>query len=372
MGKRTIRLFRLGKTKSGDICNYKLRNFGATVILANPQGGKSSVGKELVLKLYEAKINRPIIVLDCYGEWTKSVTVKSDYIASTYGDWEPFAADKEDVLILDNIAFKISDMKYYTDWAHIRFEPKAAWFMKTFAKSKSIHKDDPEKFAEILRDLQLNVNTFNLKYPEINLPEKIHFSTAKAMDTAFMHVRDWFYNPHNNQQEHQYVDDWFEAIKNHKITIINFNLRSREEIEKAGLWVGKILEILAFRLKELRPIIISEESSFLFSSKKDEFYKSTDQFFLYITKYMGYNVNLIFITQSAKIMLPTAIHYPFDQYIIGQVGKDEPFYEESNKYLKTSFQRNIRQFLYHDRLEKTSSRYFTIFTPDRARCRVEK
>jgi hypothetical protein len=379
--RRKVYRFKLGKVvvnakEFGNYCYYAVHYHDVTLVIALPQAGKSAVVKILVIKMAKNEsFKRPVLIFDPKKEW-KDIVKPSSYIPRPSEEYEEEYLDEEDVIIIDNFAFMLEDMTRKDDWYRIGFTWRASDILCLFAKHKEIHHNSVKIFEEMLEDLK-DIKEFNEKYPDVGPLTKKHNIMLDSLLESYTAKRDWFFDPNNEECKLQYVSpkDWIEALKGYKVVIVNFDYKGKEDREKAGLWVGKILELLSpktesgYPLKYLKPIIICEEADYLFSNKSDEYYKSTDVGWQYANKFAKYYSNLILICQEYQNIFEH-IRNARTQQIQGRLSGEDTD-SEMNKDLQWDYEKNYRQLLYRNFWKKKGKKInYLIFEPFKAGCKL--
>lgn len=347
-------------------------DYGTVLVVAKAGYGKSSTVKEIIVQEYYSS-NRPIIIFDRDKEWVNSIT-KSSNVSD-----EPKCILKYNYIT--NYSIKISDVRE-KDWFFL-FDDLAdgvdVWLTRLGTQGKEYHKDNPDKFYDMCVELPVladQLETWNKKYPNLLLKEKVFVSTKTSLVTKIRDIRHRFYNP--DKDDLQYIDDWYNEIKMSPVTIIDLQVPDYKPDRFVTYVIGHILEKLGERLVYLKPIIVVEESDYLCGSpataleKRSNPHKSTGIFLTYVTKYRKKGVFMFFITQTFK-----RLHYELRRNqtaeLFGQLEEsDDPtkFNEWHNRIEKQhgfNLVDNKRPMFYKDKIRGRN----VIFYPKEPCCNIK-
>lgn len=208
------------------------------------------------------------------------------------------------MISIDDLGYDISDYTHAEDWMSLGVSHGAAQFTAMLAAYKYIHNNNPKKFIEMLEDIPYGngyVEFFKKKW-KIDLKSTLNSQSYQNLMKNTRKIESIF-----SQKHERY--DIVSLLRNNYAVNINLSLNSDNfffQREKARLIVGKVLELLTPRLRELSPVIVFEEADILAPLlKEDEYYSSGDWIRQYVLK-TGRRAGclLIFIAQDFRLADP--------------------------------------------------------------------
>ncbi len=309
---KKTRWHRLGKssTKTKFEPIYPSRVWGTTFIEGKPRTGKTATGKSVTVKVSKY---RKVVIIDPNGEWQSDVTKYN---------WSSPKPDKIlNYVIVQNIAFKVSEFGDADDWISAGFTFDAARILAKLAKAKKFHNNDPTRFREVVLDLpekEADIPLFNQKYAlfGIDVDHRFFPMTKISILTKLDYVQEWFLTDNDKRKSYNFE----KLFKNYDHLIINLN---SPDLYYQRMMTGKILSIFAkespfdpkrhpskFKdfgqvpdmLATYKPMIIIEEAARLFPdySRANEYEvpSSVKMGRLYTFYYPKFHVALMLIFQS--------------------------------------------------------------------------
>ena len=318
-------------------------SWGNVIVGAVPRYGKSALVKTLVTHLSKY---RRVVIFDYEGEWSR---IQLPNIESKHG-----MTTIKDMKVLRNFAFKISDFDSTADWLAMGFPPVASREMSRIAAKEKLHKDDPDKFADVLRNLP--TKHFSSKISDHN----VHEASKESMITRFSFIKSYFKQPDDGKD---YIYNFGHEMMQHHLCI-SLNL-AQSQREKARAYVGKILEQMLPYLKYCHPAIVAEEADILAENMElpHEFLPSSVRMLAdYSKKHQRYGMEMFYIVQNISSLYDSIVDN-YHQMILGHVPSlPHHLNRVANAVhkLKWDADSNYRQFIYH---RKGALRPYDIFVP---------
>ena len=342
---------------------YTDRKFGVTFFLAKSRYGKTALAKHIVVKVSKY---RPILVFDYLGEW-KGI--------GEYNWRSPYPDKCEDLTVLENFGFKISDFTSSYWWSALGFAPSASDIISYFANLIQLHYDDPRLFEGLLSKLPTSedeVGRFNTEFSEFGippLPARFAEPSITSIKNTWSTIKDIFIDPNNDDGQFHITDwevnDWGQFFYEHPHLIINLQLnRTDYDKFKARILVGRILQDIAPYLSRIKPLIILEEGDVLAPSWRANISgPSLDELIEYSKKYQKMGVSMIYICQDQR-QVNEDCYEGHHQKIMGLVPRGNEHFELTEK-LRWYYDSNYREFVMVD----ASGRYVR-FVPIKSCCKV--
>jgi len=317
-------------------------SFGVNVIAAVTRYGKSSLVKLLYVMISK---HRPVLVFDYRGE----------HIDSMYSNFKSrdYIAGVNNLTILEDFGFMISDFTSVSDWRSLGFASKGALMMSELSRRVDIHKNDPDIFYRLLLDLpdtNEEITAFNDKYKHLNLSyeNRINSSSKDSIVNSFrftMKSGIFIYPDELEDGTKNYIEDFGRYMYEHRNVIVNLKMNELDEfIAKA--YAGKLLEQLAPWLTLIKPCIILEEADILVPNvvDRDDQPSSLTQAIKYVIKLQKYNPELFFICQDLGRLNSTVVGNAHT-LILGQMPDDTySKYREHTQDLRWEHDDNYREF----------------------------
>lgn len=342
----------LGKHKynNGTVRIMERRSFGVHIIAAITRYGKTTLVKNTYTQIAQY---RPLIILDYLGEHTLS---KYPNFLSRDNN----TACVPELIEIKDFKFKISQFTNASDWLALGFSDKGSLLMRDLALRVDIHRDDPQRFMEILEDVPSQgqfgaplrfENTWGFSLPMINS------STLDSCKTQFTYLlHDEFFGGSEDP-----VYDFGElALQNHYINI-NFNL-DKSVPHKARAIAGKALEQVKRVLDrfDIPPLIVVEEADVIAPKMSEgDTYLPTSTIMLieFVLKLQKKRLEILFIVQDLSRLHPALVGNRHT-LIIGQLPTGNEFAEVS-KQLAWDIDKNYREFI----LMVTGTPGYEVFVP---------
>lgn len=317
--------------------------FGVSIVAGKTRYGKSSIVKQLYCLLSKRK---KVVIIDYSGEHKKAIM--PNFMS------EHYIAGVEDLVVVENFGFMLSDFDRPGDWVSLGMSSLGAELITKIVESTELHNNDVDEFFKILLELpttEKEVAFFTESYPTLDINFKINASTKTSIVSRFslLKTRGIFISKNDIESgRKQYIEDFTDVVLNNSNVCINLNLRKGDK-EIARAYVGKILDDLSRILSKQELCIIFEEADILFPSEKDLVSgtpSSVSWIGDYVLKYQKYGVSLIFVTQDLSLLYEDIVSN-YHNLIIGRLPKKSAseFRELTNK-LKWLFEENYREFLY--------------------------
>jgi len=236
-------------------------------LVANPRYGKSAIAKHIVCEVGQF---RKVMIFDYNGEWRKDVL--------SYNPRSFFPKKLTNVIIVQNMVFKISDFTNPQDFISLGFTPDSAGFLSVCASARSFHHDNVDKLVELIKDLPTAqsikrgfgknaeyvdcIQEFNNKYAPygISLDYRIPEATKMSMLKNFFFIQDWFWK---GKKDKRVLYDFNKLWKFYDHIIIDLSSGFGTNENYAQAYVGKILEKLRPFFHLHKPLFVFEEARFL-------------------------------------------------------------------------------------------------------------
>ena len=341
------------------------RKFACILVLAPQRSGKSSQIKDWCVDIVN-KTGRNIIVLDPKGEWKDALT-EPNYDAD-----KPECIDPSTVLVINKLAFKLSELDT-DDLRELLKNPKELksidFLYEIIQKTKRLHNDDAEFFyKEILTKIPSKQNelyAFNEEFKEYGLHYNKPF--MPAIISSMNNIRLILKHLYTEGKTYISPKELPKLFYKYKVLIFSNDIFSSTEQFYSGWITGKIMEIFQPYLKAIKPLVICEEASYLFSSNPNFYYKSTRMGQLYVTKEAKNDVACIFIGQT-KYSINETLLTTFTAKILGALEqKDAQEDWRYCKWIKQNYDRKLWPFVYIDKLRGGQ---FYYYISNKARCLV--
>lgn len=352
----------------GETAHYYHRYYGFMNVVGRIGQGKSGVTKDILVRLFnQTGINT--FIFDVNGEWKDSIfkhsfNDRSERIKRKY------------VKIIEEPRLRLTDMKNSEDFYYLcgisgKF---VDIYLDLIYEMYDYHENNPKKFSELLNEIpstKAECEEWNLKYgSDLTFNKPFHRETLNSAVNNF--PESYFVDPNCCDNEYIYVTDILDYIKDYSILLFNANTydeeRGQVDWRYIGFIYGKIMEMLEPYLYSMKPLMIFEESSYLFSNDENNKYKSTDMGILYVTKFRKRNVHCWFISQSFS-QIHSQIIGLCDQRIIFKMSDTDRALglADKNRFLKYNLDIGEREAIYMD-INKHN--YYRYFTPYDACCKV--
>lgn len=253
----------------GDMAVHKMLYFGNYLVASLPQTWKSGMIKDHMVKI--ANQGRAVFVADHAGEWAGHVTKRNPKAK--------FPAVMDDVAVIKDYSFPMSEANQIGDYISLGFSPDAAAIIqKLMIATLELHKDDPEVFKkEVLMKLPTKrdeLSTFNADMGSYNaeLDVHLHPETFRSMLQHWEFISQWFkggideYGRRNEAPVVNFEEAWLEnqnMILDTSIEEIDpvTHLRTRKDSEnKAAFVTGIVLRMVKRYNRVKKPVFVFEEA----------------------------------------------------------------------------------------------------------------
>jgi len=355
----------IGKASwDGKTVYYIDRRFGVTLFIAKSRFGKTALAKNIVVQIGKY---RSVLIFDYLGEWK---TINECNWRSPYPD------RLEDLTVIENFGFKISDFPSDYWWSALGFPPRASDILGHYATLVDVHQDDPNLFEELIMALpsrDRDVTNFNEQYKEYNLELSARFAEATIISirNTWFFVKSIFIDPADDPETKRFhitdwgADNWGEFFCENPHLLVNLRLdRVEADRFRARIMVGRILEDIAPYLGRLKPLIVVEEADVLAPSFNQNIEcPSLDEFIRYSKKHQKRGVSLIYIMQDQG-QFNEDCYEGWHQKVMGIVPRGNEHYELT-EHLRWNPDTNFREFVFVE----ANGRY-TRFIPDMTCCRA--
>lgn len=314
------------------------KNYGIITVLARSRQGKTAMLKNTAFTLwYEG---RKIIVFDPFGEWAT---------VSQYNFDVDFPDKVIDLCLIENFAFKISEMRNPFYWAQLGFTGKAINYLLMISERVDLHNDEPEKFFEIIQDLPANpgdIRLWNAKYPSMPLEASLHEATRKSIIENTHFIKRFFFNPVNDERVN--IEDWEEKIQNSQFIVINFGVTedTQKVREQTNLMCAIVMDKIGYhQIEKYHPCIFFEEVDYFAPNENQmPFSYSREKIDEFNRKKLRKGVFLFYINQVHDTIARTIVRDKF-QLILGAIAKTDSIWNELGKNYYNILQKQ-RVFLY--------------------------
>lgn len=346
-----VRVIGLGKHKynGGVVSITERHSFGVVVIAAITRYGKSILVRNWYVAVGQT---RSVIILDYLGEHSQSAF-------PNFLSQDNNVQCLPDMVEIKDFHFKISQFDKMGDWISLTFTDRGARLMTQLANKVEAHRDDPQRFYEMLEDVPGQgdyggVAAFEKKWGfHLPITNTATLDACKSLYASLLQT-GFFGQPDDP------IYDFGDIRKKHRHININFNL-GRTEVGKARAIAGKVLEQLrrTMSINTVAPLIVCEEADVLFPAVNDnDFIPSSTLHAVDLTiKEQKLNVELAYIVQDPNRLHP-AIFGNRHSFIYGQL-PDKNDNTTRSRQLVWDIDRNYREFI----LETTGVPGYQPFVP---------
>ena len=317
---------------------------------------KTMYGKSVLLKILAISarnFGKHILIIDYCGEH-KSLIYPNFNSKDSIGCIP-------DLKIIEDFGYKISDFDDRHLWAKMGFPQSASIRMAELCKRIDIHQNNPQ----LLYDFVLNELETLPKGAVVRGVQPIHTASKDSILTKLPPILSMFITEAEIEDGKRiYIKDWGDFILKHKNVLVNFNLHTRQNIERAQVNCGKILDDLQKYLGKLNLSIFIEECDVLapFVLNPDERPFSLEQIALYSKKLQKFGVELFLFTQTLNSLSPD-VSENIKTYILGRLNSsNEPYYTYTQG-LRWQADKNYRQFLMVNEMNNLFVKFYPVDCP---------
>ncbi len=286
-------------------------------------------GKSIILKhqiMAENKEKDYILIIDYRGE----------HIDVKYPNCESETPDCiEDLNVVSNIGFYISDFSKGEYWSGLGYPPGASRALGKLASKYELHQDDPDIFYELIRELPT----------EMSGEDSVHKASKQSMLDRF--DSRVFISPEEEDVKN-YVSNWGEYLTQFPKTLINLNLES-EDNTIARCFIGIIFDQLRSYIvsERITPIaIFIEEADLLCPSDEPVIPYSLHVVSEYSLKLQRHGIRLYMVTQHMA-NLADSIRSNVRMYFLGRLFAEDVLGKLTSS-LRWDRQIGYREFLMYD------------------------
>lgn len=339
----------------GIVSVFERNTFGVYIFAAITRYGKSTLVKNWYASVAQS---RGVIVLDYLGEHTMS-------------KFPNFLSEDSNIMCVPEMVeikdfkFKISQFYNEGDWFSLTFTEKGCMLMADLAKNVLAHRDDPQRFYEMLDDVPVQGDYIGVSRFEKKWGFTLAVQNSATVDTCKARLK-------NLQGQRFFAEaedptyDFGELYVDNPYMNINFNL-GKSDVGKGRAIAGKVLEQIRRRLAAMYekgiltvpPLIVVEEADVLAPAQEDGLLmpSSTLQLVDYVIKLQKFNIEIGFIVQDPQRLHP-AIVGNRHTIIYGQL-PDKNEQTVRSRQLVWDIDRNYREFI----IEQTGVPGYQVFKP---------
>lgn len=338
------------KYNKGMVSLVERNTFGVTLFAAITRYGKSTLVKNWYTQVAQY---RGLIILDYLGEHTLSKF--PNFLSS---DQNTMCVPG--LIEIKGFKFKISQFTNESDWHSLTFTDRGAMLMSDLARHVEAHRDDPERFWDLLDDVPVTGQFARISHFENEYGFHMPMYNSAVVDSCkallINLIRTKFFG---EQQDPTY--DFGELALKHPYMNVNFNL-GKNDIAKGRSMCGKVLEQLrkVLHLLSPPPLIVVEEADVLAPDDNGDALlipSSTLQLVDYVIKLQKFNIEIAFIVQDPN-RLNRAIVGNRHNFVFGQLPEGNP-QTELSKQLVWDMDNNYREFI----LQQTGVPGYQVFIP---------
>lgn len=309
-------------------------------VWANSRAGKTTLIKMLLLDIYR-RIGRNFIAFDMYSDDMQRMLLHNPDAKRSYQ-----LIENKDVFVIKNFALSISQFNSVADWVSLEFPDMAQKIVTKLARAKELHKDDPEKFEQLLGSLPAKYE--ELKAWNNELGKKLPLTavyTKMTIDSAlrrFDLIRHLFKAPNDKKLFISDFGDYYKKL-NGKNLIISLDLQ-HEDLTKMRSYFAIIMRQISRCLKN--SIIFVDETDKLAPAHSLVPLTSTAILIEFAIKLRRLGLTLILASQDDRLVA-AALHEHTSKEIIGRLSGDN-FKSMYTQNLYIDRVHNIRQFVLKD------------------------
>lgn len=334
---------------------FVMRRWGNCIIEAQPRYGKSSLIKDLTVKI--SKVRR-VVIFDYGGEWQNNITKYN--LNALYPD--RLVGHK----VLTNFTFKIVDFGSVEDYASMGFDGwQAKIVFDVLKETEKLHQGNIERITEIISNLPVKTSTykgFNQKYGT-SLVGPINSSSKTSITTRWGVIRNYFWQgPKDSRALYDFKD---ELIHNTHLLIDLSGTDSSFDVWMKRAYVGKILEQMFPAFADAKPVFVCEESRMLFPNWNGDIGLSSNvQIYNLVTHAPKLGVMIIFIAQHENQIYQPILENIHTR-IVGRVQRAPSWLAKIFHKTRLLYdpEHNIREFLYLDVTSDPNNPQYIKFRP---------
>lgn len=335
---------------------FVMRRWGNCLVEAQPRFGKSSLIKDLIVKISK---KRKVVIFDYNGEWEGSVL---KYNRDIYNPPE-FEDRMVGVKVLKNFTFKLTDFNSPEDFMSMGFQHNQVHLTCDLIQDTlRFHKGDVQVVSEIMSMLPtrgVDLQGFNNKFGA-KLLSPINSATKNSLNTWWKIIRRYFWQGKSDRR--QLINFDKELLdNNHLIISLGSGDRGVSPFV-ARTYCAKILQYMRRVWHRARPVLVFEEARLLFPFQRgDVNLSSNEEVYDLVTLAPKLGVHPFFIVQHSRQLFQSILENIHIK-ILGMVqfGGGGREYFIPLKYDPT---RNIREFLYLDVTSNPQRLKYTKFRP---------
>ena len=330
---------------------YIMRPYGNDLLEAMPRYGKSSLSKDLTVKISK---HRQVVVFDYNGEWANSL--------GTYNYDAPYPDRMVNYRVIKNFTFNVMDFSSPGDFVSLGFDSLPAHTVcEVIHQSAWYHKGDLNLISEVLNDLPVKKDQhhwFNRKYRTARTGP-INFSTKSTLTTWWDMVRPYFWQPDDDRSIFNFGD----LLLSNDHLIIDLGA-GQEFLSKAiaRAYCGKILQQMKPVWIHCKPFFLFEEARMLFPRDESRIMLSSNEAgYNLVTMAPKEGVSAMFLCQHEEQLFAPLLEN-IHRKIIGVVRNPPPSPEFKIK-LEFNPATKTREFLLLDINSTPNNLKYTKFRP---------
>lgn len=242
--------------KQDEIQYVPVGRFGVYLVIARSRSGKSCIVKS-TLAFISNWSDRPILVLDPYGEYAKCIHPNFRS--------RPYSMGFKNFRVIENLTFKIRDFRAI-DWVSLGFSETAAQVLEQIAEREDLHNNNFDTFKEIIDNIPTKKNKDALAFQRRYGTNMIlHSQTDAQLKLKLEWYRDYFMEDDgkgNDIKGRFYSNNYAELLDKNNL-IINLSMRKGDDKARAVSFAGIILRQIKPYLPYLKPVVVVEEADLL-------------------------------------------------------------------------------------------------------------